>query len=374
MRRVADNCYLPANKIILDLIHKYKGAFKVSFAISGTTLDQFRSYTPEVIDSFRELADTGCVEFLAETYSHSFSVFKNKAEFKRQVEAHAAAIESLFGKRPKVFTNTEFIYSDEIGAIIADMGYKAVLTEGPNQIHKWKCPNYLYSNPINPALSIFVKNYPLSADISLRFSNSAWSGWPMTAKKYASWLSKILKEEKIVNLVFDYETFGEHQKIETGIFKFMSKLPSEIFQKTDFKFVTPSDVIENYQPTSTLNVPTPISWANDERDLTDWLGNELQQWAFDKLYGLSKMIDRCDDPAILKDWRYLQTSDHFYYMNTKYFSRDDLHTNFNHYSGFYEAFEIYMNVLNNFALRLNRIAKVKNENQVLNHESNLTEV
>lgn len=358
LRRIANNCYLPANKVILGLIKKYQGRFRVAFSISGTAIDQFKIYAPEVIESFQELAATGCVEFLAEPYYHSLSALKNKTEFKRQAEAHATIIETLFGTRPTVFTNTELIYSDEIGATIAEMGYKATLTEGPNHILKWRSPNYLYRNALNPQLTVLLKNYQLSDDIAFRFSNSDWSGWPLTAKKYVSWLNKIPKKEKIVNLFMDYETFGEHQKVETGIFKFLNLLPSSVFTKSDFEFMTPSDVVELYQPISTLNVPYPISWADEERDLTAWLGNELQQESFEKLYGLSGMIGPCKDPTLLKDWQYLQTSDHFYYMSTKYYSDGDVHAYFNPYDSPYEAFMNYMNVLNDFSLQLKR-----NENQ-----------
>ena len=365
IRRVTDNCYLPANEMILDLINKYQGRFKVAFSISGTAIDQFKIYAPEVIESFRKLVATGCVELIAETYAHSLSVLKNKDEFKRQVEAHATAIETLFGIRPTVFANTEFIYSDEIGVTIAEMGYKATLTEGPNHILKWRSPNYLYRNAITPSLNVLLKNFQLSDDIAVRFSNPDWCGWPMIAKKYVSWLNKIPKEEKIVNLFMDYETFGERQKTGSGIFKFMNSLPSEVFKKSDFEFMTPSDIVEHYQPISTINVRYPISWTDQERDLTAWLGNDLQQEAFEKLYNLSDLIDKCKDPGLLKDWQYLQTSDHFYHMSTKYFSDGDVHTYFNPYKDAYEAFMIYMNVLNDFSIRLNRIMKNKHLDRLL---------
>jgi alpha-amylase len=354
IRRVAENCYLPSNKIILDLINKYQGRFRVSFSISGTAIDQFKIYAPEVIESFRELAATGCVEFLAETYSHSLAVMKNKDNFKKQVESHSNEIETLFGNRPTVFANTGLIYSDEIGAIVADMGYKATLAEGPGHILKWRSPNYLYRNAINPALAVLLKNHRLSDDIASRFSNPDSSGCPLTAKKYVSWLNKIPKEEKIVNLFMDYETFGERQKKDTGIFEFLSLLPSVVFTKSDFDFMTPSEVVAHYETISTINMPSSNSWADKERDMTAWLGNELQQEAFGQLYGLNKMIDQCTDPNLLKDWQYLQTSDHFYYMSTKYFSDGDVHACFNPYDSPYEAFINYMNVLNDFTIRINR--------------------
>lgn len=357
IRRVSETCYLPTNKIILDLIAKYEGRFKIAFSISGTAIDQFKTYAPQVIESFRNLAATGCVEFLAETWSHSLSVLKNKSEFKNQVESHATAIQNLFGKKPAIFSNTEFIYSDEIGDLVAQMGFKAILTEGANHILGWRSPNYLYRNAISPALMVLLKNNQLSDDIAIRFSNSNWSGYPLTAQKYVSWLNKIPKEEKIVNLFINYESFGEHQKFGTGIFKFLESLPSVVFRKSDFEFVTPSDIIEKYQPIAALNVNNPISGADQKRNKTIWLGNELQNEAFEKLYSLSEMIGNCKDQAILKDWQYLQTSDHFYYMSTKYFSDGDIHSYLNPYESPYEAFMNYMNVLGDFSIRLKQITK-----------------
>lgn len=363
LRKVTGNCYLPANKMILDLINKYQGRFKVSFSISGTAIDQFRIYAPEVIKSFQELAATGCVEFIGETYSNSLASVKNKKEFRKQVVAHAVEIESLFGYKPTAFSNTCLIYSDEIGATLAELGYKTILAEGPNHILKWRSPNYLYCNAINPAATIMLKNDLLSDDIAFRFSNSDWSGWPLTVKKYISWLNKIPKKEKIVNLFMDYETFGERQKTETGIFNFLESFPPAVFRKTDFEFMTPSEVVEHHQPIAPLNMSYPISGADHERDLSAWLGNELQQEAFEKLYDLSGLIGRCNDSALLKDWQYLQTSDHFYYMSTKYFSDGDVHSSHSPYDSPYEAFMNYLNVLNDFALRLKRHEKSKDSHQ-----------
>jgi len=354
LTRVAQNCYLPSNKLILDLINKNQGRFRVAFSISGTAIDQFKIYAPEVIESFRELAATGCVEFLAETYAHSLVALKSKEQFRQQVETHAVTIETLFGKRPTVFKNTGLIYSDEIGAMIAEMGFKTTLSAGPNHILKWRSPNYLYSNAINPDLTVLLKNHRLSDDIALHFSNIDWVGWPLTTKKYVSWLNKISDEEKIVNLVMDYETFGERHNRDTGIFEFLKLLPSAVLTKSDFEFRTPSEVAANYQPVATINVPYPTSTADEERDLTTWLGNELQQDAIEKLYGLNRRIDLCTDPKLLKDWQYLQASDHFCYMSTKYLSHGIVDGGFNPYDSPYEAFMNYMNVLNDFTIRLTR--------------------
>lgn len=357
MRKVAEKSYLPTNNLMLDLINEFGARFKISYSISGIALDQFEMYAPDVLESFRKLAETGCVEFLAETYSHSLSSLKDRGEFEKQVFAQSKRIEELFGKKPKSFRNTELIYSDEIGAMVADMGYKAMLTEGAKHILGWKSSNYLYTNAINPKLKLLLKNFRLSDDIAFRFSNRGWSEWPLTAEKYVSWLNKIEPREEIVNLFMDYETFGEHQWIETGIFDFMHAFPRQIFSDSDFEFLTPSEAADKHQPISVLHVPNPISWADEERDLTAWLGNDLQNEAFNNLYAFAEKIGKIDDEDIQRDWKYLQTSDHFYYMCTKWFSDGDVHKYFNPYDTPYEAFINFMNILSDFTIRVNDKAK-----------------
>ncbi|MBP1671986.1 MAG: putative alpha-amylase [Bacteroidetes bacterium] len=221
LRRVAERCYLPANELMLELIRQHKGAFKISYSISGVVLDQFEKYAPEVIDSFKELAKTGCVEFLAETYAHSLASIASQEEFIAQVKKHSLRIEALFGQKPKVFRNTELIYSDEIGATVAQMGFSGMLTEGAKHVLGWKSPNYIYTNSINPRLKLLLKNFQLSDDIAFRFSDRSWANWPLTSDKYVTWLSKSLEKDDIVNLFMDYETFGEHQQSSTGIFQFL---------------------------------------------------------------------------------------------------------------------------------------------------------
>ena len=353
MKRVGEKCYLPMNQILLDLIKEYGSQFKVSFSISGLALDQFEMYYPEVLESFKKLADTGCVEFLAETYSHSLSSLKSKKEFTKQVNDHKEKIKRIFGQTPKTFRNTELIYSDEVGSMVADMGFKTMLTEGAKHVLGWKSPNFLYTNAINPKLKLLLKNFRLSDDIAFRFSERSWEDWPLTTEKYVDWFNQIKAEEQVINLFMDYETFGEHQWEETGIFDFIKALPAEIFKNSEFQFNTPSEVSEMYQPVAKLQVPHPISWADEERDLTAWLGNELQDEAFDKLYELETQIIGCKDESILKDWKYLQTSDHFYYMCTKWFSDGDVHKYFNPYGSPYDAFINYMNVLADFEIRVN---------------------
>jgi len=353
MRKVADKCYLPANKIMLELIKKHEGKFKVAFSISGTAIDQFELYAPEVIDSFKKLANTGCVEFLSETYSHSLVSLSNREEFEKQVVKHREKIKQLFKMEPVVFRNTELIYSDEIGAMVADMGYKAMLTEGAKHILGWKSPNYLYYNALNPKLKILLKNFKLSDDIAFRFSNKSWVEYPLTTEKYVSWLKAIDKKEETVNLFMDYETFGEHQWAETGIFEFLKAFPSAVFKYTKFKFSTPSEVVNTLQPVAPVHVPHAISWADEERDLTAWLGNELQWQAFGKLYELQDKVKRANDPKLQKDFEYFQVSDHFYYMSTKFFSDGEVHSYFNPYNSPYDAFINYMNILSDFEIRLN---------------------
>lgn len=352
LKRVAERCYLPANQLILELIKKYNGAFKVAFSISGTVLEQFEKYAPEVIESFRELAKTGSVEFLAETYSHSLASLISPDEFRHQVRLHSAIIESCFGAKPKVFRNTELIYSDSIGSMVADMGYKAMLTEGAKHILGWKSPNYLYTNAINPRLKLLLKNFTLSDDIAFRFSDRNWEHWPLTSDKYAAWLASILRKDEIVNLFMDYETFGEHQQASTGIFDFLKHLPGALLANGNIKFDTPSGICERHQPVAPLHVPFPISWADEERDTSAWLGNELQDEAFQKLYSIEKSVRLCNDPAITSNFAKLQQSDHFYYMCTKFFSDGAVHKYFNPYDTPYEAFINYMNVLSDFMLRV----------------------
>jgi alpha-amylase len=358
LRKVTADCYLPANRLMLDLIKKHKGKFRVTYSLTGIVIDQFRLYAPEVLASFRELAETGCVEFLAETNSHSLASLMNRERFERQVSIHREKIKEYLGYEPTSIRNTELIYSDEIGSWMADMGYKATVTEGARHILGWKSPNYLYCNAINPRLKVLLRNYTLSDDITFRFSNKTWSCYPLTADKYASWLKGLASSAEIVNIFMDYETFGEHQKKDTGIFDFMKHLPEAVIRKTPFSFMTVSEVADHFQPVALIHVPSPISWADEEKDLTAWMGNELQTAAVTKLYSLAEKVGRCADEQINRDWTYLQSSDHFYYMSTKFFSDGAVHAYFNPYENPYQAFMNYMNVLSDFEIRLNALCPV----------------
>lgn len=353
MRKVAEKCYLPMNALLLRLIEKYEGKFKVSFSISGTALDQFEAYAPDVLESFQKLVATGHVELLSETYAHALCALKSKEEFVDMVEKHRQKIKALFnGYTPRIFRNTELIYSDAIGEMVASLGYEAMLTEGAKHVLGWKSPNYVYVNAIEPKLKVLLKNFRLSDDIAFRFSEKSWADYPLTVDKFVDWVNQIPQEDEVLNLFMDYETFGEHQWAESGIFDFMEHLPERIFSHSKFTFSTPSEVVANAHPVGKIYVPTPISWADEERDLTAWLGNDLQDEAFDKLYQLEAKVNQSDDPAIHRDWKYLQTSDHFYYMCTKFFSDGDIHTYFSPYESPYEAFINYMNALSDFTLRL----------------------
>jgi alpha-amylase len=357
LRKVADHCYLPANKLMLDLIKEYGKQFKISFSISGIALSQFEQFAPDVLDSFKLLAQTGAVEFLSETYAHSLASLRDPDEFRIQVREHAALIKKHFGVTPVTFRNTELIYSDEIGAMVADMGYPAMLAEGAKHVLGWKSPNYLYTNAINPRLKILLRNYTLSDDIAFRFCDRGWSEWPLVVEKYVEWLTIAAKKDEIINLFMDYETFGEHQNAETGIFSFLRYLPMRIFSHSNFEFLTPAEVVAKHQPIAPLHVPFATSWADEERDTSAWLGNELQNEAFEQLYRIGEKIKTCNEQNLWHDFRRLQSSDHFYYMCTKLFSDGAVHKRFTPYNTPYEAFINYMNVVSDFIIRVEKLVE-----------------
>ncbi len=369
IRKVAERCYLPANRMMLDLIRKYGKNFKVSFSISGMAVEQFRLYAPEVIDSFKELAATGSVEFMAETYSHSLVSLVDEAEFKKQVKLHADLMKELFGQKPVTFRNTELIYSDEIGDMVARMGYKTMLTEGAKHVLGWKSPNYVYTNAINPKLKLLLKNFRLSDDIAFRFSDRGWGEWPLTADKFSAWLNAVGEDEEIVNLFMDYETLGEHQSADSGIFDFFASLPEKVLTSGNFEFLTPKEAAAKHQPVAPLHVPFPISWADEERDLSAWLGNELQNEAFEELYKLKDKVNALKDKTLTYDFECLQASDHFYYMCTKMFSDGAIHQYFTPYATPYEAFINYMNVLSDFIVRVDRESESPSKNQSVKKDS-----
>ena len=347
LRRVSQKCYLPMNQLMLELIKQNKGKFKIAYSISGSALEQFQRFAPEVIDSFKALAATGKVEFLAETYYHSLASLASESEFRHQVGKHAAKIEELFGVKPVTFRNTELIYSNGIGEMVYDLGYKTMLTEGARHIMGWKSPNYVYCGETQPKLKLLLRNYTLSDDIAFRFAANK-----VTAEQYVDWMKENAKDDEIVNLFMDYETFGEHQGAETGIFNFMKALPGAVLADGTFAFVTPAEAVKKHKPVSDLPVDDPISWADEERDITAWLGNELQSEAFKKVYAMTEKLSIVNDEELWSDFGHLQESDHFYYMCTKFFSDGEVHKYFNPYDTPYEAFINYMNVISDFQIRL----------------------
>ena len=357
MQKVARQCYLPMNALLLKLIKENKGAFKCTFSITGSAVEQFRAYAPEVLDSFRALAETGCVEFLAETYSHSLAALSSKEDFVEQVKLHTKMIKDEFGKKPVAFRNTELIYSDQIGEMVSELGFKTILAEGAKHVMGWKSPDYIYTNAIDNRLRVLLRNYKLSDDIAFRFSNQGWDQYPLTADKFASWI----KEEngEVINLFMDYETFGEHQKADTGIFDFMKAMPKAILKQGDICFSTVSEAAKSSQPVGVLHCPHVMSWADEERDVTAWLGNELQNEAFSKLYALKDKVKAVKNSDYEYVWNFMQTSDHFYYMATKWLSDGDVHAYFNPYGSSYEAFINYMNVLADFEIELDRAIAAK---------------
>ena len=347
-RKVANKCYLPANRLLLDIIRRYDGRFKIAYSITGILLEQLQRYCPEVMSTFDALAETGCVEFLAETYYHSLSFLYSRDEFFEQVNEHIETIKYLFGQKPRVFRNTELIYNNDLATLVESTGdFDAIITEGADHILGFRSPNFVYRPKGCSKLKLLLKNYSLSDDIAFRFSNRGWSEWPLTAAKFARWISDVNGNGNIVNLFMDYETFGEHQWEDTGIFEFMRHLPEQILKHPDNDFKTPSEIVQSYDAVDTVDVPHLISWADTERDLSAWLGNAMQSNAIHELYRLEKRIKKAGNEKITADWRRLQISDHFYYMCTKYFADGDVHKYFNPYDSPYDSYINFMNVLNN---------------------------
>lgn len=350
--KVARKCYLPMNALLLSLIRRHEGRFKVSFSLSGTALDQFAAYAPELIQSYRELVATGCVELLSETYNHSLAFLYSPDEFREQVRLHDDRIEELFGVRPTVFRNTELIYNNALARAVEDMGYAAILAEGADHVLGWRSPNYVYRPAGCGRLKLLLKNYRLSDDIAFRFSDRNWPEFPLTAEKFAHWAGTAALSGDLINLFMDYETFGEHQWEASGIFQFMEALPDQLLRLPGFRFVTPSEAAAGHEPVAELDVHNFMSWADAERDLTAWLGNDMQHDAIETVYRLEERVKASGDDGLLRTWRRLQTSDHFYYMCTKWFADGDVHSYFTPYGSPYDAYINYMNVMADFALRL----------------------
>ena len=354
--RVAKKCYLPEKAIMLELLNRHE-EFRIAYSLSGTALEQFETHVPEVIESFQKLAATGKVELLGETYNHSLAFLYSKREFEEQVRMHSRKIKKLFRQSPEVFRNTELIYNNELACAAEKMGYAAVLAEGAERILDWRSPNFVYT-ALNSKVKLLLKNYRLSDDIAFRFSNREWNEWPLTAEKFALWINKVNGNGNCVNLFMDYETFGEHQWPSTGIFNFLSALPGEILKHPDNDFKTPSEIAEAYKAVGEIDCPDTVSWADVERDLSAWTGNKMQQAALQKAYALEEDVKKSRNRKLLGDWRKLQTSDHFYYMCTKWFNDGDVHKYFNPYDTPYDAFIAYMNILSDIKLRVEKASAV----------------
>jgi alpha-amylase len=355
MQRIARQCYLPTNKLLLKLIRQFKGAFKVSFSITGVAIEQMKLYAPEALESFRELASTAAVEFLGETYYHSLAALCNQREFEAQVRAHSELMQSEFGVTPTVFRNTELIYSDEIGKAVHVLGFSAALVEGADRVLGWRSPNQVYKAKDCP-LKLLVKNYKLSDDIAFRFRHTTEDGGPLTVERYAQWIHALSDSAQCVGLFLDYETFGEHLHASTGIFDFLAELPSYILSRKEWRFVVPSEVVALAHVETELSYPQLTSWADSERDVSAWTGNDMQRGALRKLYELSdpltaeSLLDASSE--LQRTWRQLQTSDHFYYMSTKAGADGSVHRGFAPFESPYRAFIAYSNVLRDFAARV----------------------
>jgi alpha-amylase len=351
--KVAQKSYLPTNRLLLKLLKQHP-EFKISFSLSGVFMEQMEEFGPEVLLSFQDLVKTGQVEILSETYYHSLSFLYSRDEFRKQVERHRQKVQKIFGVTPKVFRNTELIYNNDLAYEVEQMGYKGVLAEGWDPVLGWRSPNFLYSTPGTKNIKLLLKNYKLSDDIAFRFSNKGWPEHPLTVPKFTNWVNQVNGNGHVVNLFMDYETFGEHQWEDTGIFQFLEHLPQEVLKHPDNDFVTPSEAIDRYDAMGELEMPHYVSWADMERDLSAWLSNDIQHDAIQKLYALEKDVLDTRDDEIIEDWRRMQTSDHFYYMCTKYFQDGDVHKYFSPYESPYEAFISYMNALSDLKFRIDK--------------------
>ncbi len=362
---IARNSYIPAAESLLRMIEQTKGAFRCAISVTGVALEQIEQYVPEFLDLLKKLADTGKVEFLAETYDHSLASLADPEEFRLQVQLHTDKIKELFGQTPKVFRNSELIYSDEIAPQILAMGFKGCITEGAKHILGWKSPDYVYSSASAPKLKLLLKNDKLSDNISSRFSDTGWNEYPLTADKYIGWIADTPQEEQVFNLFMNLETFGEFQRRETGIFQFLEALPRFAAER-GVHFMTPSEAVKTFKAVGELSVPFPMSWADEARDTSAWLGNKLQNEAFSKLYSIAERVRLCDNRQLKQDWGRLQASDHLFYMSTKHFADGSSHAAFSPYETPFQAFTNYMNVLADFIVRVEEQYPMNIEDEELN--------
>ncbi len=350
-QKVADKSYRPMNAQLKKLLNEHP-EFKLSLSIAGTFIEQARAWAPDVLQDFKDLVATGRVEIVAETYYHTLAFFYSREEFERQVEAHRQIIRETFGVETRVFRNTELAYNDALAKWADDYGFEGILAEGWDPVLDWRSPNFVYRPEGTEKIKLLMKNYKLSDDIAFRFSNQGWAEWPLTAEKYENWASSALEGQSTLNLFMDYETFGEHQWEDTGIFEFFGEFVSRWLSSPDRTFYTVSEAIHSEEPVGTISMPQTITWADAERDLSAWLGNDMQQESMQYLYDLEKDILATSDIDLIADWRKLQASDHSYYMCTKAFTDGDVHSYFSPYKSPYEAFLYFMNALRDLRWRL----------------------
>ncbi|MBC7943341.1 polysaccharide deacetylase family protein [Candidatus Saccharibacteria bacterium] len=356
LRKVADKSYRPMNALLEKLLASHP-EFKVSLSITGTFIEQAEKWAPDVLDSFKRLIDTGRVEIVAETYYHSLAFFYSRSEFEHQVEAHRSKIRELFGVETQIFRNTELAYNDELAKWADDYGFKGILAEGWDPILQGRSPNQVYRPTGTKNIALLLKNYLLSDDLAFRFSNKQWTQWPLTVDKYNDWTNASITNQPIMNLFMDYETFGEHQWEDTGIFGFFENFVDKWLSNPVNTFYTASEAIDTFEPVDEISMPQTVTWADAERDLTAWLGNSMQQEALRYIYSLEDDILRTNDPDLIADWRKLQTSDHVYYMCTKWFSDGDVHAYFSPYESPYDAFLYFINAVRDIRWRLHNYHK-----------------
>jgi alpha-amylase len=347
LNRVSDRCYLPVNQLMFNLIRKHEGKFKITFSITGTVLEQLHRHRPDVIASFKELAETGSVEFLSETYYHSLASLFSPSEFERQVKMHEKAMKNILGIKPKVFRNTELMYQNGFADVLDGLGYKMALAEGAQKYLGRESTNQIFVSK-NQKIKVLPRNFILSDDIAFRFSDPSWSEYPLMAGTFSKWLHTITDANACINLFMDYETFGEHRKAETGIFEFMKALPQSVLEDKKFSFATPSDFLK-LKPANppVFDSPAWSSWADEEKDVSAWMDDNMQKDALKKVYELEETVLAINKPDLLDVWGKLQTSDHFYYMSTRY-RNNPVHQAFSPYSSPYDAYLNYMNVLSDF--------------------------
>jgi alpha-amylase len=352
IHKVAEKSYIPTNRRLLQMLNEHP-EFRLSMSITGTVIEQLERWSPEALESFKALVRTGRVEIVAETYHHSLAFFYSRSEFEAQVKMHEEKVQEIFGQTPKVFRNTELSYNNDIAYWADKAGYKGILSEGWDKVLDWRSPNFVYRPSYTENIRLLMKNYKLSDDIAFRFGDRNWAGWPLTADKFTHWLNST-NDAQIFNLFMDYETFGEHQWDESGIFDFLEHLPKEWLRQNDNSFMTVSEAIDAFEPADYIDTPYTVTWADTERDLSAWLGNSMQSSSILKLYGLQDKIMQTGDLGLIEDWRKLQTSDHFYYMCTKWFNDGDIHAYFSPYENPYDAFIAFMNAYHDLLYRLSQ--------------------